>query len=272
MQLHGPAFPTEFGPRSVQSTGAHLVAQIRIAEKELYRRSPPLNVLRLHQKPCLRVQDRIQDSPGSAADHCFSRRIGFQEDHAKAFNVAVRFLSIRHHKQIAKMIEARQLLYRNVAYEGHRVGESQLRRHATETRFFRPLADDQIAQVGALRTDPGDGLERDVVTFPRVEPGDSKQHLLVLQGEAPDKILPRAARGKPLAIHTRGNLADAGFRDSDPKQLFLGESANCNHGIGLGLDAIAKQMLVSPLIHVDALSGIAAPELWDSETMLQLEP
>src|SRR5437899_6053209 len=154
------------------------------------------------------------------------------------------------------MIEVRQLLYRNVAYEGHRVGESQLPRHATETRFFRPLADDQIAQVGKLRTDPGDGLERDVVTFPRVEPGDSKQHLLVLQGEAPDKILPRAARGKPLAIHTRGNLADAGFRDSDPKQLFLGESANCDHGIGLVIDAVANQMLVSPLIHLGDLSAM----------------
>src|SRR3989442_10685111 len=164
------------------------------------------------------------------------------------------------------MIEVRQLLYRNVAYEGHRVGESQLPRHATETRFFRPLADDQIAQVGELRTDSGDGLERDVMTFPRVEPGDSKQHLLVLQGEAPDKILARAARGKPLAIHTRGNLADAGFRDSDPKQLLLGESASCDHGIGLVIDAVANQMLVSPLIHLGDLSAMAVRDVGDSRS------
>jgi len=93
-----------------------------------------------------------------------------------------------------------------------------------------------------------------------------------LQGEAPDKILARAARGKPLAIHTRGNLADAGFRDSDPKQLLLGESASCDHGIGLVIDAVANQMLVSPLIHLGDLSAMAVRDVGDSETMLQHEP
>src|SRR2546421_7092038 len=45
-----------------QSTRAHLVAQIRIAEKELYRRSPSLNVLRPHQEPCLRVRSEEHTS------------------------------------------------------------------------------------------------------------------------------------------------------------------------------------------------------------------
>src|SRR5207245_9813231 len=88
-----PPAPTLFPYTTLFRSRAHLVAQIGIAEKELYRRSPPLNVLRLHQEPCLRVQDRIQDSPGSAADHCFSRRIGFQEDHAKADRKSTRLNS-----------------------------------------------------------------------------------------------------------------------------------------------------------------------------------
>src|SRR2546422_6440383 len=50
-------------------------------------------------------------------------------------------------------------------------------------------------------------------------------------------------------------LFRSGFRDSDPKQLLLGESANCDHGIGLVIDAVANQMLVSPLIHLGDLSA-----------------
>src|SRR5437879_3448895 len=173
---------------------------------------------------------------------------------------------------MARLFQLNWARARNGAHYGHRVGGPHLRRQEAEACCDRRLADDQIAQVGELRTDSGDGLERDVMTFPRIEPGDSKQHLLVLQGEAPDKILARAARGKPLAIHTRGNLADAGFRDSDPKQLLLGESASCDHGIGLVIDAVANQMLVSPLIHLGDLSAMAVRDVGDSETMLQHEP
>src|SRR2546422_11102784 len=67
-------------------------------------------------------------------------------------------------------------------------------------------------------------------------------------------------------------LFRAGFRDSDPKQLLLGESAGCDHGIGLVIDAVANQMLVSPLIHLGDLSAMAVRDVGDSETMLQHEP